>query len=94
MGKRLRAIGADWNPAISPKGKIVFSEIGVEPHMISQSDPIRRIVEDYHLALDLRHHGGVAAGQAVEALERLLGMPWKQGKAKAAREAEQKEPKR
>lgn len=39
VGKRLRAVGADWNPASSPKGKIVFSEIGVAPYMIFQSDP-------------------------------------------------------
>lgn len=50
-------------------------------------EPVRKIIDDYHVALDRRHHGGVAAGQAVNALEHLLGMPWEQGKALEAKEA-------
>lgn len=42
-------------------------------------------VRDYHLALDLRQHGGVAAGKAIAEIERALAMPWVQGAEQARR---------
>lgn len=47
-------------------------------------DAVRAAVTAYHLALDQREHGGVAAGQALGAIEQALGTPWVQGKALAA----------
>jgi len=46
-------------------------------------DAIRAAVTAYHLALDRREQGGGAAGQALDAIEQALGMPWVQGKAAA-----------
>lgn len=40
---------------------------------------VKKIVQNYHLALDRRQHGGVAAGKAIKRLETLLGMYWQQG---------------
>lgn len=45
-------------------------------------------IRDYHLALDQREHGGVAAHKAIEAIQTALNMPWTQG-AEAARRATQ-----
>lgn len=52
-------------------------------------DAVKQAVRDYHFALDTRQHGGVAAGQALDAIQGALDMHWKQGKL-AARAAQQK----
>lgn len=36
-------------------------------------------VTRYHLALDRREHGGVAASKLVDEVQDILGMPWIQG---------------
>lgn len=45
---------------------------------------VRDALHRYHLALDFRMHGGVAAGEAINAIERALGTPWVQGAARRA----------
>jgi hypothetical protein len=58
--------------------------------MAQGADPLDEISEalhDYHYALDTRQHGGVAADAAISAIERALGMPWKQGEVSARRSA-------
>ncbi len=37
---------------------------------------IESALRDYHNALDLRKHGGLAAGEFVSAVETILDMPW------------------
>lgn len=41
---------------------------------------IRNVIRAYHLALDKREHGGVAADHALQAIQEELEMPWQQGK--------------
>lgn len=48
---------------------------------------VRQAVAVYHLALDNREHGGIAAHYLVEAVQQALGMPWRQGVEKAKRSA-------
>lgn len=48
---------------------------------------IRDAITRYHLALDERQHGGVAASAALDAIQETLGMQWVQGTALAAKEA-------
>ena len=50
-------------------------------------EKIREAIRDYHHSLDLREHGGVAAGNALHKIEQILEMPWVQG-AEQARRAE------
>jgi hypothetical protein len=50
-------------------------------------DAVRQAIRDYHFALDNRQHGGVAADQALKAIEVALGTHWVQGKERAARAA-------
>lgn len=38
------------------------------------------LLADYHMALDRRDHGGVAAGRFIYEVETRLKMPWRQGK--------------
>ena len=45
---------------------------------------VRQAMTAYHLALDRRQHGGVAAGAFVDAVSDILDMPWRQGAALAA----------
>ncbi len=40
-------------------------------------------VTDYHLSLDRREHGGIAGSRLVDAVQAILGMPWRQGAALA-----------
>lgn len=48
---------------------------------------VRDAITGYHLALDERQHGGVAANAALDAIQDALGMQWVQGAALAAKEA-------
>lgn len=50
-----------------------------------QMKAIKASLEDYHYALDTRQHGGVAAGDFIHAVERILDMHWKQNKIKNRR---------
>lgn len=50
-------------------------------------EPVRQAVADYHYALDMRQHGGLAAGRALTVIQQAMGMPWVQGEEKARREA-------
>jgi hypothetical protein len=43
-----------------------------------QDAAIRQAIGDYYMALDLRAHGGVAAGHALAAIQNVLDMRWKQ----------------
>lgn len=54
-------------------------------------DAVRQALRDYHYALDTRKHGGVAAGNAIHAIEAALGMEWNQGAEAAARAPQAKE---
>ena len=47
---------------------------------------IRQAIADYHLALDNREHGGVAADNALASIENALNLRWVQGAEKAKRE--------
>ena len=42
-------------------------------------EQVKQVIRDYHFALDLRQNGGQAAWHAVEKLEKIFDMPWKQG---------------
>ena len=39
---------------------------------------IRAAIQEYYAALNAREHGGVAQGNALQKIERLLGLSWKQ----------------
>ncbi len=43
--------------------------------------PIRDAVTQYHLALDRRENGNTAGYRLQDAVQKLLGMPWRQGAA-------------
>lgn len=47
-------------------------------------DAVRKAVRDYHHALDVRLHGGVAAAKALDAVQAALGMEWSQAVHAAA----------
>ena len=47
---------------------------------------IRQAIADYHLALDNREHGGLAANNAFATIQGALDMHWVQGAEKAKRE--------
>lgn len=49
--------------------------------MLTALSTVRKAVSEYHLALDSRQHGGVAAGRAVDIIQAALGMPWVAGEA-------------
>lgn len=51
--------------------------------VISAMEKLSAAVTRYHLALDQREHGGVAASKLVDAVQDILGMPWIQGSALA-----------
>ena len=62
--------------------------------MQDQLTLIKQQLESYHLALDLRQHGGVAAQNFVHNVEKILEMPWVQGEAqKRAGNASRQPPK-
>ena len=42
---------------------------------------IKEQLEHYHVALDLRQHGGIAAANFVQNVEKILNRPWQQGAA-------------
>lgn len=48
---------------------------------------VRQAIRDYHFALDTRQHGGLAANQALEAIQAALGFHWVAGQEFAARAA-------
>jgi len=40
---------------------------------------IEEVIRDFHLALDLREHGGTAGWRALEKIQQIVDMPWVQG---------------
>jgi hypothetical protein len=46
---------------------------------------IEQAIRDYHLALDNREHGGVAASAAIMRVEKALGLSWEQNVEKNER---------
>ena len=58
----------------------------------SRNDPtgiirIEAAIRDYHYALDMRQHGGVAQDKAIKAIESALNLHWRQGEELARRKA-------
>lgn len=49
-------------------------------HAIEVENTVTDIIAQYHLALDNREHGGVAQDRAIKAIEKLLEMPYEQGR--------------
>lgn len=49
---------------------------------------IRKAIDGYHLALDGRQHGGIAASNAFDAIREAMGMPWVPGAAARAAHAQ------
>lgn len=49
--------------------------------VLSAMQGVGEAVTRYHLALDRREHGGVAASKLVDELQDILDMPWIQGAA-------------
>ena len=49
-------------------------------------DAIIEAIQDYYFKLDTRQHGGVAAGHALEQIEKTVGMSWVQGEEKKRRD--------
>ncbi|MFM5187386.1 hypothetical protein [Aeromonas caviae] len=47
--------------------------------VLSALNGVTAAVTRYHLALDQREHGSVAASQLVDEVQNILGMPWIQG---------------
>ena len=45
----------------------------------AELEKVKAAVNKYHLDLDLRVHGGVAAGNAIDSIRDALNMPWIQG---------------
>ncbi len=64
----------------------IVAESAAERNM----DVVRAAMHTYHLALDNRQHGGVAAGAFVQSLEHKLGMSWKVGAAQQREEKKKK----
>ncbi len=46
------------------------------PHECAEARRVRHAIANYHLALDQRKHGGIAAGTAIKEIEGILEMPW------------------
>jgi hypothetical protein len=46
--------------------------------LMEREDAIKHAIGDYYMALDLRAHGSVAAGDALAKIQNVLGMRWKQ----------------
>ena len=42
-------------------------------------DKIKSLIDEYHLALDKRAHGGVAQDKLTKGIEQTLEKPWVQG---------------
>lgn len=42
-------------------------------------DALKEAILEYHHALDIRQHGGVAQAKCIHKIQDILGMPWKQG---------------
>ena len=57
--------------------------------VLSAMHGVGEAVTRYHLALDRREHGGVAASKLVDEVQDILDMPWIQGAALARVKAEQ-----
>ncbi|MGL5482512.1 MAG: hypothetical protein ACRDC7_11495 [Aeromonas veronii] len=57
--------------------------------VLSAMKGVGEAVIRYHLALDRREHGGVAASKLVDEVQDILDMPWIQGAALARVKAEQ-----
>ncbi|WP_339023769.1 hypothetical protein [Aeromonas salmonicida] len=51
--------------------------------VISAMERLSAAVTRYHLALDRREHGGVAASKMADEVQDILGQPWIQGAALA-----------
>lgn len=67
---------------------VEFKEGDVRPIPKDQSDylltalaSVRGAIGNYHLALDRREHGGVAAGSALDVIQAALNTPWVQDAA-------------
>jgi hypothetical protein len=58
-----------------------------DPVADSAMAKIREAIADYHFALDLRAHGGVAQDRAFNTICGVLDMHWKQGEETARRTA-------
>lgn len=54
-------------------------------------DTVKQAIRDYHHALDTRQHGGVAASNALDAIQGVLGMHWTQGLEAEARAVQAKQ---
>lgn len=57
----------------------------IEDHIIESAEQhtklnnIEKAIRDYHYALDIRQHGGVAQDMAIKKIESILNLPWRQG---------------
>ncbi len=52
--------------------------------LVETLEAIREAVTQHHLAYDRREHGGVADGHLATAVQRIMGMEWRQGVATSA----------
>jgi hypothetical protein len=52
---------------------------------LALAERIATALRDYHYALDMRQHGGVAANQALVAIQQAMELPWIMGKEKTKR---------
>lgn len=51
----------------------------------AEIERLKSAIRDYHYALDMRQHGGVALDRAFNAIRQALGMHWVQGEEKERR---------
>lgn len=64
------------------------NELKAKDAEIARLKAIKSAISDYHYALDMRQHGGVAQDQAFNAICEAMGMHWwHQGEEKARRDA-------
>ncbi len=79
--------------AMPDGGRIPPKLYGAPPEQTALTDDargavlteIRHAISDYHFALDLRAHGGIAQDHAFNTICKSLGMHWKQGEETARR---------
>lgn len=61
--------------------------VAIDAQSEQKVQQIKQAIGDFYVALDARQHGGVAMSVALDKIERLLGMSWRQGEETKKRAA-------
>lgn len=81
-----------WEDGVAPYDLPEWADDAAQVMRSMQADvqqlaAVRQALAAYHLALDQRQHGGVAAGRALDEIQTAMGRHWTQGVALAAQRA-------